>query len=206
MNGMYDLLMRWVQRPWFYWFARTVWAIVARSFFGLRVHRSDLVPRSGGLVVAVNHFSSLDPPMMGVSIPREVSFMAKKELFENGAAALLWRGLHAFPVDRSRSDLSAIKEAKRRLDEGRAIGIFIQGTRNDGDAEALDGAAFLAQRSGVPLQPAALWRVGRTYHVRFGEPFEVTGRGREAIGEATEKAMHEIRALLPPVLDDTIRS
>lgn len=206
MTRMYALLMRWVQRPWFYWFGRTVWAIVARTIFGLRVDGADLVPKAGGLVIAVNHFSTLDPPMMGVSIPREVSFMAKKELFENRAAALLWRGLHAFPVDRSKSDLSAIKEAKRRLDEGRAIGIFIQGTRNEGDAEALDGAAFLAQRAGVPLQPAALWRVGRGYRVRFGTPFDVEGRGREAIGDATRKAMEEIRSLQPARIESGVSS
>jgi len=189
--------MRWIQLPWFYWLARTLWLGMAKIVHRLRIDEARRVPREGGLVMAVNHISSLDPPMMGVSVPREISFMAKKELFENRANALLMRGLHAFPVDRDRNDVSAIKEALRRLKAGRAVGIFVQGTRSAGDAEALDGAAFLAQRAGVPLQPAAVWREGWRYRVRFGEPFEVPGRDRQAIRAATATTMGRINALLP---------
>jgi 1-acyl-sn-glycerol-3-phosphate acyltransferase len=194
---MYERLMRWIQLPWFYWFARTTWLVIAKIVHRLRVDEARRVPREGGLVMAVNHISALDPPMMGVAVPREISFMAKKELFENRANALLMRGLHAFPVDRARNDVSAIKEAMRRLKAGRAIGIFVQGTRSAGDAAALDGAAYLAQRAGVPLQPAAIWREGWRYRVRFGEPFEVPGRDRQAIRDATATAMGRINALLP---------
>jgi 1-acyl-sn-glycerol-3-phosphate acyltransferase len=194
---MYELLLRWIQRPWFYWFARTLWLGIAKVVYGLRVEETQRVPRTGGLVMAVNHISALDPPMMGVSVPREISFMAKKELFEGKAMRLLVRGLHAFPVDRTRNDVSAIKEAMRRLKADRAIGVFVQGTRSAGDAEALDGAAYLAQRAGVPLQPAAVWREGRRFRVRFGEPFAVPGRDREAIRAATATAMGRINAMLP---------
>lgn len=189
--------MRWIQLPWFYWLARTLWLLVAKIVHRLRTDEAARVPREGGLVMAVNHISSLDPPMMGVAVPREISFMAKKELFEHKASALLMRGLHAFPVDRDRNDISAIKEALRRLKAGRAVGVFVQGTRSAGDAEALDGAAYLAQRAGVPLQPAAIWREGLRYRVRFGEPFEVPGRDRQAIRTATATAMDRINALLP---------
>lgn len=194
---MMKVLFRLVEMPWFYWMVRWGFWAFARAVFGLRVEGADLVPRKGGLVMAVNHISTWDPPMMGSSVPREISFMAKKELFEKRSTALLFRGLHAFPVDRSRSDVGAIKEALRRLQDGRAVGIFIQGTRNTGDVEALDGASYLAGRAGVPLQPAAIYREGRRFRVRFGVPFEVAGRGRAAMREATELTMQEINALLP---------
>ena len=194
---MYGFLMRLVEMPWFYWTVRALFWAFAKVAYGLRVEDADRVPREGGLVMAINHISAWDPPVMGSSVPREISFMAKKELFEKKASALLMRGLHAFPIDRRRSDVSAVKEAMRRLKDGRAVGVFVQGTRSDGDAEALDGAAFLAQRAGVPLQPAAIWREGRRFRVRFGEPFEVPGRDRGAMHDATATTMARVLALMP---------
>ncbi len=194
---MYGSLMRLVERPWFYWTVRALFLFYAKVVLGLRARGVERVPEEGGLVVAANHFSALDPPMLGANLPREISFMAKQELFENRAMRLLARGLHAFPVDRSRNDVSAVKEALRRLKRGRAVGVFVQGTRNAGDVEALDGAAFLAQRSGAPLLPAAVWREGRRYRVQFGEPFVVPGKDREAIRAATATTMARINELLP---------
>jgi len=194
---MYRMLMWLVERPWFFWTVRSLFLVYAKVAHALTSRGKDHVPREGGLVVAVNHFSVLDPPMMGVSVPREISFMAKKELFENPGLRLIWRGLHAFPVDREGNDVSAIKEALRRLKAGRAVGVFIQGTRNASDAEALDGASYLAQRAGVPLLPAGIWREGRRYRVAFGTPIEVPGRDRAAIREATDATVRQVNALLP---------
>jgi len=194
---MYPALVRFFQRPWFYPFAKTVFRIGARLIWGVRSEGRELVPREGGLVVASNHIGTLDPPVVGTEVPRHISYMAKKELFDAKLPNLVFRGVDAFPVDRTRSDVSAVKEALRRLKAGDAIGIFIQGTRNRGDAAALDGAAFLAQRAKVPIVPAALWREGRRFHVRFGEPFMVPGRDREAMREATATTMRRINELLP---------
>src|SRR5690606_36461367 len=80
---------------------------------------------------------------------------------------------------------------------GRAIGIFVQGTRNAGDAAALDGASYLAQRAGVPLVPAAIWREGRAFHVAFGPPILPTGRTREDATALTQQVVQEIGAMIP---------
>jgi 1-acyl-sn-glycerol-3-phosphate acyltransferase len=196
--GSMETITRFMQRAWFFWFGRTAFLIYAKLVHGIVVEGAELVPRTGGLVVASNHFSSLDPPVMGVSVPREVNFMAKKELFENRYLRALVLGLRAFPVDRSRSDLNAIRYALKRLNEGVAIGIFAQGTRNAGDVAALDGAAFLAIRAGVPLQPAAIWREGRRYHVRFGVPIQAVGRKRDEMKALTAELMARVNELLPP--------
>lgn len=194
---MMRVLLRLVEMQWFYATISWLYRNFATLWFGLRIEGVEHVPRDGGLVVAVNHISSLDPPTMGSAMPREISFMAKKELFERPASLLLMRGLHAFPIDRSRNDVGAIKEAMRRLKAGRVVGVFVQGTRNAGDIEALDGASFLATRAGVPLQPAGIFRDGRAFHVRFGEPFAVEGKGRAAMRATTTRTVHRINGLLP---------
>jgi 1-acyl-sn-glycerol-3-phosphate acyltransferase len=196
---MMKFLERIVQQDWFFWFGRTVFLIYAKLFLGLRVEGQEKVPRQGGLVVVSNHFSSLDPPVMGVSIPREANYMAKKELFEGKWwFRLIIMGLRAYPVDREGNATGAIKDSIRRVkDKQVAIGIFIQGTRNAGDAEALDGAAFIAQRAGVPVQPAAIWREGRSFVVRFGDPIMPQGKSREEASAITQTLMEKIKQLLP---------
>jgi len=192
------LLDRLVRGKWFYVLAVVTFRAFTRLFHGLRVTDAEKVPRDGrGLVVACNHLSSWDPPVVGVSVPREIHFMAKKELFESAGGALLMHGLRAFPVDRAANDIGAIKDALRQLHGGLAIGIFVQGTRNSGDREALDGAAYLAQRAGVPLQPAAVWREGRRFHVRFGDPIQPQGRTREDARRMTRELMERVNAMLP---------
>jgi len=192
------LLDRLVRGKWFYVLAVVLFRAFTRLFYGLRVEDAHKVPRGGrGLVVASNHLSSWDPPVVGVSVPREIHFMAKRELFESAGGALLMHGLRAFPVDRAANDIGAIKEALRQLRDGLAIGIFAQGTRNSGDKEALDGAAYLAQRAGVPLQPAAVWRQGRAFHVRFGDPIEPGGRTRDDARRMTRELMERVNGMLP---------
>lgn len=182
------------------WFMPTATVIVRtylRLFPGLVVSGLENVPAEGAAVVASNHVSTWDPPVVGVSMKRKLEFMAKVELFEKPLFAAVLRGLRVFPVDRERNDIGAVKEALRRLREGRVIGIFIQGTRNAGDAAALDGAAYLAQTSGAPIVPTAIWREGKTFHVRFGEQLQPQGKGRESIKRLTAETASAIDQLLP---------
>ncbi len=195
--------MNWrrLRTHWFYYLAAFAVRNYARLFLGLQVRGLENVPKTPGLVVASNHFSTFDPPVIGSLVPREIHFMAKKELFESQPMRWLSEHLMAFPVDRSKSDMRAIKEALRYLKEGLAVGIFPQGTRTvtstAADKEAHGGAAFLAQRAGVPLLPAAIWREGRNFRVSFGEPIVPQGRSREEMSALTRELMSRIDALLP---------
>lgn len=186
--------------PPFYWLASTLVRWYVRLVYGLRVTGQENVPRQGGCVVGMNHTSSWDPPIMGVSTPREIHVMAKKELFSTWLGRRVFRGLRAFPVDRSTQDIGAVKEALRRLRRGYAIGIFFEGTRHAGGTggAAHQGAAFLAQRAEVPLVPAAIWREGRRFHVAFGPPLHAEGRTRSDSARLTERLVAEVKALLPP--------
>lgn len=168
-----------------------------RLYFGIKVHGAEHVPQNVGLVVAANHISAFDPPVLGISVPRLLSVMAKKELFENVLLRTLLRCVHGFPIDRSKSDMSAMKQAIRKLKSGDAVGIFIQGTRNTGDVAAQNGAAYLAQRSDVAILPTAIWREGRAFHVRFGESINAQSKSKEAMQDLTAKTMASINAMLP---------
>lgn len=190
------MLTRLVQQLWFYNFARWGFRTFARLFFGLRITGTENIPAEGGLIIASNHFSSMDPPIVGVSIRREIHFMAKRELFDTPASRLLMLGLRSFPVNRDGSDTGAIRAALRRLRDGLAVGIFIQGTRNAGDVAALSGAAFLALRSGAALQPTAVWREGRAYRVHFGVPLDLSEEGLD-VATVNARLTRAINASLP---------
>jgi 1-acyl-sn-glycerol-3-phosphate acyltransferase len=188
----------------FYDFAKfTVWSIL-RIGFRFRVVGAEKVPRSGGLIVAANHISNFDPPILGVASPRPVSYMAKKELFPLPVLRWLLPRLNAFPVDRAAGGTAAIRASLRMLKEGRVIGIFPEGGRNvTGTNEEKAGAAFLAAASGVPVVPAAIVGTRRLrpfgkVTVIFGEPLTVV-RNRQSDGGDLEKGateiMQRIRAL-----------
>ena len=200
-NGPLDAVERFLERlvrsdP-FFWLAKHGFYWYTRLVHGLRLEGLENLPRDGGVVLASNHMSAWDPPVLGSSFPREINYMAKKELFESRWERLLMLGLRAFPVDRRGTDIGAIKESIRRLQKGTSIGIFAQGTRNRGHAEAFDGAAFIAQRARVPLVPAAIWRNGRTFHVRYGIPLHPEGKSRAEIKATTAEMMRRVNALLP---------
>lgn len=152
---------------------------------GIRVRSEERVPMEGALIVAPNHASFLDPPVIAVSLRRAVTFMAKEELFRPPVFGPLIRSLGAFPVRRGGGDVEAIKTALRVLREGRAILMFPEGRRGDGSTmlPLTGGVAGLAQRTGAHVVPAAICgseRVlpaGRTLprphriRVVYGEPF-----------------------------------
>lgn len=194
-----ETLTRWVQGKWFFDSASRLFRGFVRLFYGLHIHGLENIPERGGAIVASNHISAFDPPVIGVSVPREVNFMAKRELFASRLSNLVFRGLRAFPVDRQKSDMRAIKEALRRLEQGVIIGIFTEGTRNRSDGRVFDGASFLAQRAQVPIVPTAIWREGRSFHVRFDAPIMPQGKTREEASQLTERVMARVQGMMPPL-------
>ncbi len=129
---------------------------LTRWLFRVRVEGDENVPPAGGLVVACNHVSYLDPPLLGSWFPRTIHFMAKRELFAGPGGALL-RALHAFPVDRERADVAAFRRALTIVRAGGVVGIFPEGRRNlDGEAQARQGAVLLAATAGCPVLPVGL--------------------------------------------------
>ena len=127
------------------------------AIWRMRVHGAQNVPRTGPLIVACNHVSYLDPPLLGTACPRRIQYMAKQELFTIPVLGAAIRAVGAYPVDRKGSAVAAIKRSVEVLKSGGAVGIFPEGTRNrDGSGTAQSGVGLLASLSGAPVLPACV--------------------------------------------------
>jgi 1-acyl-sn-glycerol-3-phosphate acyltransferase len=145
----------------------------------MRIIGQERVPLSGPLIVAANHVSNLDPPVLGAALPRPIYYMAKAELFRIPVLGPLIAQLRAFPVERSKGDISAIRRAVEVLKMGAALGIFPEGGRNrDGHNRIHSGVALLASLTGAPVLPVYIGGTTERFAritVVFGEPMRFTG-------------------------------
>jgi 1-acyl-sn-glycerol-3-phosphate acyltransferase len=129
--------------------------------YKIRVSNKDKLPKkyTGGYIIACNHQSYTDPPMIAAVVKARFSFMAKKELFaRNPFFALLIKACGAFPVERGAKDNSAIERAVYDIKRGRVFVIFPEGTRSkDGTiGRAKSGVALIAANAGVPVLPVCI--------------------------------------------------
>jgi 1-acyl-sn-glycerol-3-phosphate acyltransferase len=115
----------------------------------------EFVPPKGGLVVASNHVSFWDPPMVGAAIPREGYFLAKEELFGTPLLGPMIRGVNAIPIRRGVADLSGMSRAIASLKNGGALLMFPEGSRmRDGELHpARPGVGLMAVHADVPIMP-----------------------------------------------------
>jgi 1-acyl-sn-glycerol-3-phosphate acyltransferase len=195
----------------FYNFCGVLSAPVLKGVFRLHSTGVDRVPREGGLVLAANHNSNLDPwPLAYPLWPgRQLFFMAKSELFNPILGPPLRAG-GAFPVRRGEADMEAIKAAVEICRRGDVVAMFPEGTRQQKgirkkfEHKPRTGSARIALTAGVPLVPAAIKGVDRLtrlakLEVAYGEPVPVDDLAgltpREAYVEATDRLMERIYAL-----------
>jgi 1-acyl-sn-glycerol-3-phosphate acyltransferase len=183
----------------------------------------DEIPRDGPLVIASNHASNLDVPVIGSwlipRIGRRIHWLGKKELFDWPIIGWVAASGGVHPVDRGGADVEAFRLAQRIVDEGHVLFVFPEGTRSPDGAlqEARDGIALLALRTGAPIVPIGIagtdrvWPKGQRLphpggHVtmRVGHPFrpadevpEGTARS-DTKGLVTRMIMGRIAELLPP--------
>jgi 1-acyl-sn-glycerol-3-phosphate acyltransferase len=154
----------------------------------LEIHGRDHVPESGPAVMAANHRSNWDVPLHVVASPRPITFIAKRELFR-GPATLFFQSLGGFSLRREVADLRAIDRALAVLERGELLGIYPEGRRNKLGPEMLpflQGAAWLALRTGAPLVPAGITGTGPAGRATNGEPRRVHVRFGSAIGVERE--------------------
>lgn len=113
----------------FYDVARGIVNILFKLIYRINVYGEDNILIDEKLIVCSNHSHVLDPVILAIIFPRQISFMAKKELFKNKFLNYIFTKLGAFPVNRKESDLKAIKNAFRVLKKDGVLGIFPEGTR-----------------------------------------------------------------------------
>jgi 1-acyl-sn-glycerol-3-phosphate acyltransferase len=199
-----------------YWLARAnVWAL-SKMMFRMRVEGGRNVPARGGVLIACNHVSHLDPPLVGTAAPRMVFHMAKRELFKVPALTWFMRQIGTIMVHRGQGK-QAILDAIEYIGKGRAVIIFPEGTRSKNGVlmKGHSGAIVIAIRTDCPIIPAAIIGSEKAMTkgsklikpvpvtVRFGQPYTIPYEGdrehipRDVLERELVSLMEHIEALLP---------
>jgi len=140
----------------FYSFAGNVVKIILSLFGRIREYKTDNKPKSGSYIIACTHTGWVDILWLGSAmLPKQIHYMAKKELFTNGFLRWLMNNLNTFPVDRENPGPSTIKIPRKLLKEGKMVGIFPSGTRTDEEVPLKRGAVTIAGYSKAPILPVA---------------------------------------------------
>jgi 1-acyl-sn-glycerol-3-phosphate acyltransferase len=174
------------------------------TIWRMRVYGGENMPKDGPVIVACNHVSYFDPPVLGTASPRRIQYMAKQELFRIPVLGPAIAAVGAYPVDREGSATAAIKRSVDVLRQGGVIGIFPEGTRNlTGSADVRGGVALLASLGKAPVVPARL--VGTNgakrleqFRVFFGRPLRLPAdrkASRDDMANFTDEVMRAIRSL-----------
>ena len=133
-------------------------SILFRFTGGVTLIGRENIPRAGGVILAPNHISYVDPPIVGCYLRRQVHYMAKEELFRSKLMGAWMRWVGAFPVRRGTADRKALKHAIDLLNQGRVVCIFPEGTRSpDGKLQDPElGIGLIALKSQAPIVPVAV--------------------------------------------------
>jgi 1-acyl-sn-glycerol-3-phosphate acyltransferase len=202
---------------WFYYVVKLVLWVVFRIGFGLEVRGQEHVPKRGPCILASNHVSFLDPPLVGVAAPRRATFMARADLYRYFWLGLFLRGVGAVSLRRGEADVGAVREALKRLRLGQAVAIFPEGGRQPSGAlgQAKRGVGLLAAMGRAPIVPVlvrgtfeALPRGASSLRrakirVAFGPPIPYTEAPlasrdhQERLAEAVTSAWHRLAEYHP---------
>jgi len=190
-----------------------VW-LIGKAYFGVSFRGTEHIPLTGPLIIAANHVSYADPPLLSLPFRRPIFYMAMAPLFKNPLLGWFLRRVRAFPVRLESVDLRATRAGVRALRAGAALLIFPEGGRTlDGRLQPfIPGAFRLACSLGVPVLPVTItggyeaWpadrvfpRPGRitiTYHPAIHA--EAGGAPREAVQKLSDRVRAVIASALPP--------
>ena len=176
----------------------------------LHSYGTERMPRSGGVVLAFNHFHWIDIPCIGWVSTRNIYFLAKVEAHRVPGLGQLIRGFGTLAVRRGESDREAVRRMREVVTDGNALGVFVEGTRQRSGlpGHVQPGAAMVAVQEGVPVVCAAIhgsqqWRVGNfaPVSIAWGEPMRFDGlprggKGYRAASEEIEQELHRLWAWL----------
>jgi len=198
----------------YYWFCRSLIVLVGRIFFRLRIVHRERMINHGPVILASNHESYLDPPLVGSVSHRAIFFLARKSLLDGAFFGWLLPKLNVIPVDQEGNDRSALKALIRILRAGEGTLVFPEGERTrDGRLQpALPGLGFVIAKTLAPVVPMRIfgarqaWPRGST-RVRFcritvvvGEPIHFTAAdlqppGKDVYLRLSQRVMDAIAAL-----------
>ena len=180
------------------------------KILGLRIEGVNNIPREGGVIIAPNHRSNYDPPLVGCAISsRPVYFLAKKELFINKSVSSVLKSVCAIPVDTNNPDIKTMRVFVNLLKERKAVMVFPEGQRSKTNEflPPYPGVGYLSIRTKVPVIPVLITGTHESMlnhflrktplALKFGSPV-YPGYDRptnENAKELTEKIMERIKGL-----------
>ena len=203
----------------FYGFFHYLSGSVYRMWFRGEVVGTENFPREGPFLIASNHASHLDPPLVGSQVARQMRFFARKSLWKNPVLAWWLDRVETIPVERDSGDIGAIKRVLQALKEDRAVVLFPEGTRSpDGHLQKPKaGVGLMACKTGVPVVPCRVFgsydafgkgssfpRFGTTITIVFGRPIAASDyddptAGKARYETAAQRIMDRIAALPRPI-------
>ena len=195
------------QKRNFYMKAHLVLAPLIRFFTGIKTYGKENIPKEGGFILSTNHIAVRDVLLIGATCPRQVKFIAKKELFSIPVLSTIMKALGAVKLDRGGSDVAALRKSIELIENGDMISIFPQGHRYPGvDPSATqikNGVGLVAYRAKCDVIPAFIKTKNNKYgifkrvSIIYGKPIKhselgFTNGGNDEYKAATEKIFTEI--------------
>jgi len=204
-------------RP-FYGFFHYLAANIHGMWFRGEIAGTHNFPLNGPFLIASNHASHLDPPLVGCQVPRQMRFFARKTLWNSRALGWWMNQVETIPVERDSGDIGAIKRVLQALAENRAIVLFPEGTRSpDGHLQKpKPGVGLMACKTGVPVVPCRIFgsfeafgkgssvpRLGSPISIVFGPPifpseYDDPSAGKARYELAARRIMDRIAAIPAP--------
>lgn len=193
------------------------WVVKVGTAITCKIDREDLkmVPAKGPLILAINHISSLEVPLLlAYLLPRQMVGLAKIETWDNKFMGWIFDLWNSIPIRRGELDLQAMRKCIETLSTGKILAIAPEGTRsyNGVLARGFPGIAAIALHSGATILPLAHWggeefsknlrQVKRTnFHIRLGKPFTLDAKGQKVNAEIrqhmADEIMYQIAKLMP---------
>ncbi|MCX7885356.1 MAG: 1-acyl-sn-glycerol-3-phosphate acyltransferase [Caloramator sp.] len=168
----------------FYNFAKYLMWIIFHLIYKIEVVGTENIPKDDGAIICPNHFSFGDPVIVGITCPRGIRYIAKKELFKNPFIRVILKGLGAYPVKRGEADLNAIKMTLKLLKDKKVVGLFPEGTRvkTGKFGQANPGVAMFSIKSGKVVIPTLItgsYRLFSRIKVQYGQPIDFSKYKKE---------------------------
>lgn len=186
--------------------SHAILAPIIRFFSGIKAYGLENIPEDGGFLLCSNHIAARDVFLMGATCPRQIRFIAKKELFAIPIVGSVMKAWGAVKLDRGGNDVAAIRKSIELVENGDLISIFPQGHRypsvDPGSTPIKNGAGLVAYRSGCDIIPVFIktknnkYRIFRKIEIYYGKPIKnsdlgfVDG-GNDEYKNATEKIFVE---------------
>jgi 1-acyl-sn-glycerol-3-phosphate acyltransferase len=189
---------------------------IGRGFLDLKVYHPERVPGVGPVILASNHQSFADPPLIAAGLTRTTRFLARETLFKVPVLGSVIRFMGAYPIDRDGGGASGLRTVLTLLDSGAAVLLFPEGTRSpDGQVQAArSGIGLLVIRSTAPVVPVRVFGLHHAWgrHRRFPRPHPIVIKYGQPLffeelrREAATASKHRTKAIYEEVSQQVMKA